>query len=89
MQKTFIFYTDPSHGWVKVPVKILNRFKIARSISRFSYYRKGYAYLEEDSDFIIFLKAMKAEGFKYHFDNRFTDRSSRIRNYQSYSAGEV
>ncbi|MCP4374000.1 MAG: hypothetical protein GY797_38735 [Deltaproteobacteria bacterium] len=80
----FVFYSDPGHGWVKVPVVLLRQLKITDKISRFSYCRGDYAYLEEDSDAGIFIEAMKKASKEVSFKESSTDRQSRIRNYNSY-----
>jgi uncharacterized protein YjhX (UPF0386 family) len=84
----YSFYQDPSHGWLKVPVKTLKELKIENQISSCSYYRKGYAYLEEDCDLAIFIKSLKekkqitfGEG---NIKASHTNRSSKIRKYESY-----
>lgn len=54
-KKTYTFYTDPGHGWLRVPLaeaKGLN-------ISSCSYQDKNFAYLEEDCDAGIFLENIK------------------------------
>lgn len=55
----FNFYADPSHGWVKVPLKTLQKLNIDQSISSFSYIHNTDVYLEEDNDLVTFLRAMQ------------------------------
>lgn len=52
--RTFDYIQDPSHGWVKVPIKLLAELNLLDSISPYSYIRKNFAYLEEDSDYAKF-----------------------------------
>jgi hypothetical protein len=80
-----ISYTDPSHGWLRVPLKMLVKLGIADKISPFSYVRTVYAYLEEDVDAALFLKTLEAKGKTVKFVTRHTNRYSRIRNYDSYT----
>lgn len=84
----FNFYSDPAHGWVKVPLKLLKELKIEKNISYCSYYRKGHVYLEEDSDLKKFIDAMKTQkGWTFSEQNIrpfHTDRNSKIRNYEMY-----
>lgn len=79
-----ISYTDPSHGWLRVPLKMLAKLGIADKISSFSYVRTVYAYLEEDLDAPLFLEALKNSGKTVKFVERNTNRVSRIRNYTPY-----
>ena len=52
--KTFDYIQDPSHGWVKVPIKLLAELNLLGQISPYSYVRGAFAYLEEDSDYSKF-----------------------------------
>ena len=86
MQKVFQVYTDPQHGWIKVPRKLLTKLGIADKISSCSYMRGNYVYLEEDSDADKFFKAYKEHtGHEPEQRLHWTNRSSKIRNYFSYS----
>lgn len=80
----FTFYTDPGHGWVKVPLTFLVKLGLEKEISYFSYYRKGYVYLEEDSDLAKFIHKMKEKEIEINFITKNTNRSSKIRSYDSY-----
>jgi hypothetical protein len=79
-----LHYVDPGHSWLRVPLKMLKKLGLANKISSFSYQRTEYAYLEEDCDMTVFMKAMEVKGQKVVFVTRRTDRESRIRNYGSY-----
>jgi len=79
-----ISYTDPGHGWLRVPLKMLAKLGIADKISPFSYVRTEYAYLEEDLDASLFLEALRARGKTVKFVERNTNRMSRIRNYTPF-----
>ena len=52
-------FEDPSHGWYKVPVALLERLNILSKISGFSYVSHDgtTAYLEEDCDADVFFQA--------------------------------
>lgn len=86
MLKKFDFITDPGHGWVKVPVSLLRTLLISADITRYSYYRDGFAYLEEDLDASTFHQAYeKCFGFPPEYRERNAgQRSSRVRNYEQY-----
>jgi len=80
----YVFYEDPGHGWLKVPLKELEELGIADKISAYSYMKGSHAYLEEDRDAPIFKKMMEAEGRTVELDVNFSNRSSRIRRYPGY-----
>jgi hypothetical protein len=85
--KTFNFISDPGHGWLKVPHRLLSELAIADRISHYSYSRGNFAYLEEDCDLSLFFNAYRA---RYGHDPKLRDRDSannysRVRNYDRYS----
>jgi len=88
-KRVFSYYQDPAHGWVKVPTKLLKQLNIEKEISAFSFYRGDYAYLEEDVDASLFDKKMTENKFATIYKQFHTDKSSKIRNYKSYSALEI
>lgn len=84
MQRTFIYYQDAGHGWIKVPKYILKDLGIENQITACSYQRDDQAYLEEDLDASTFIKAYKEKCNKEpKFNSKFCDHS-RIRSYASY-----
>jgi len=85
MQKTFIYYTDPGHGWAKIPIKLLENLGIANKISSHSYYRGGFAYLEEDCDMSLLIKRLRYLKVEPKFKPQHTDNHSKIRNYKYYN----
>jgi hypothetical protein len=87
MQKKYHFYSDPAHGWLKVPIKELVKLGIAKDISNYSYQKGNYAYLEEDADATKFLNAMKQHGRDLVSEGvieHTTDNDSPIRNYAPF-----
>ncbi len=84
MQSTFHFYNDPGHGWMAVKRSCLKELGIARSISTYSYQRGDMVYLEEDSDYSIFLAALKNIGITPRIKEHHTERRSKIRSYDSF-----
>ena len=93
--KTYTYFTDPGHGWLRVKKSELDALGIANQISPYSYMRGDHAYLEEDCDMAKF---MKAKGWLQN-DGRVIDnfwdsgiikykncreRYSAIRSYDSY-----
>ena len=87
--KTILFYSDPGHGWAKVPKKELVKLGIANEISGFSYEKGEFAYLEEDCDLEKYIMALRAKGIVYKFKETHTNRQSKIRNYYHYSKPKV
>ena len=79
------FYSDPSHSWLKVPTKLLEELGIGEKITSYSYYRAGFAYLEEDQDWSTFHEAMEKAGRKYEsVEGSYSNDRSRVRQYRSY-----
>ena len=54
----FDFFSDPSHGWLRVPRPVIDAMGIAPSA--YSFHHLGWAYLEEDCDATRFLDAWKS-----------------------------
>ena len=87
MQKTFEFISDPGHGWVKVPIVLLCQLGIAGKVSSYSYWRNGFAYLEEDCDAELLMAALSERGHQIKFRERNRREGySRVRNYDHYRA---
>lgn len=86
MKKIFDVYSDPGHGWVKVPFKTLVDLNLVDRISCFSYYRNEYAYLEEDNDYSLLLEALLTRGITPEFREHVSrTRPSKIRTYRCYT----
>lgn len=85
-KRIFHFYADPAHGWLKVNKKQLVDLGIQEKVSRYSYQNGEWAYLEEDLDAGIFISALKSQGVEVTLKRHHSERSSRIRNYQSYNS---
>jgi hypothetical protein len=88
MQKTFDFISDPGHGWAKVPRAILRTLGIEEKISRYSYQRGDWVYLEEDCDMSLFHKEFRERfGVEPKYRERNTsgrNQYSWVRNYPSF-----
>lgn len=69
-KKEIKFWEDPGHGWLQVPMGLLNAMKKdGLKISGYSYRDKNYGYLEEDCDLAAFAKALKDFDFFTLFRN--------------------
>ena len=80
-------YSDPGHAWAKVPTMVLVQLGIVDKISGCSYlddYGRT-AYLEEDCDLGVFMRAMEAldQPVTFHEVNQNTD--SFIRNLPRFT----
>lgn len=62
---TYNFYSDPSHGWLRVPMAHIEELNIKDRISSFSYKRGKWAYLEEDCDYRVFEEAFRERFNEY------------------------
>lgn len=80
------YFTDPGHGWVKAPRKLLENLGIADKISPYSYSRGDSVYLEEDCDYGHLARALTERGIQTEIVNRHTNRQSKIRSYNTYIA---
>lgn len=83
--KKYDFYADQSHGWLKVKREELAKLGILKDISGYSYQKNGYVYLEEDCDASLFIKTMEKWNTKVVCRGHYSNRESKIRNYQNFS----
>lgn len=59
------FFSDPSHGWLRVPRESLRKLDIEDRVSHYSYQQGDEVYLEEDGDLSLFINSsIKAEGLE-------------------------
>ncbi len=89
MSKTFTItvYNDPGHAWGKVKREVLVNLGIADKISRYSYQRNGYVYLEEDCDLTTLCMALTERDTRVKFVEKRSNKDSRIRSYDRYEHG--
>ena len=89
MAKTYIFHTDPGHGWLAVPFKELVDLGIQNDISGFSYVKGKTAYLEEDCDAGVFINAYKAKfGEMFKYRTPYPDKTQ-IRYFDGYNSNKI
>lgn len=81
------FYSDPGHGWLAAPKRLIAQLGIANKISPYSYQSATMAQLEEDCDAGILINALRDAGIPYQIREHHTDRPSRIRNFRQYTPG--
>ena len=85
--KTYIYHTDPGHGWFAVRKSEIRDLGLADRITGFSYVRGDTVYLEEDGDASTFFQAYEDRfGVKPAYRESYREYTP-IRNYQSYTVG--
>lgn len=83
---TYTFLSDPSHGWLRVPLIELYNLGILDKISGCSYLFSKYVYLEEDCDAQKFINACKVNDKPFLIkSNPQANNQSRIRSYQRFT----
>lgn len=85
------YIIDPGHGWIKVPLTLLNEWHLLDHITSYSYIRLGtresFAYLEEDRDASVFMDAAKQRGVSIKLRGRHArEKDSKVRGYERYIA---
>ena len=83
---TLHFYEDPGHGWLKAPVKLLEKLRIVDQISPYSYLLGQHAYLEEDCDAGLLIEALKQDCEIYKVVKHYCKTVSAIRHYYPFTA---
>lgn len=80
------FFSDPGHGWLRVPRKVLADLGIEKDITACSYQKNDWVYLEEDDDCSTFIDAAKEKGLVFKIEHTLTKGGnySAVRNYRSY-----
>ena len=85
MRKTYTFHTDPGHGWLEVGMDELVFYGIVDDVSPYSYRKGATAYLEEDCDATLFIRAYKAHhGTEVKFVEKHKDNTP-VRGYAPYT----
>jgi hypothetical protein len=89
VKTNFIAFSDPGHGWLRVPYSELERLDIADKITRYSYQKGNNVFLEEDCDLSTFMEARQARNEPVNMLMANTNRVSKIRGYASYSGKRI
>ena len=58
------YITDPSHSYLRVPIKYINNWKLDKKISEYSFFNNKYAWLEMDNDSMVFFDALDERGIR-------------------------
>lgn len=78
--KTFTFFADPAHAWLKVcPADLIELGLTMNDFSAFSYIGANAFYLEEDCDATKFIALHKAKHGEISFAENHTNGQSHIR----------
>jgi len=70
---------DSGHGWVGIDYATIDQLGIATEISPYSYRGQTMAWLEEDRDAEILLRALSCSGIKYRVRDEHIDGDAPIR----------
>lgn len=84
----FRFVSDPAHGWLEVPLQLIHVLGVGDQISQYSYRKGLLAYLEEDCDAGVFIRACRAQGIPVEYDDVYEEHTA-IRSYQRFTALRV
>lgn len=88
------FIIDPGHGWLKVPLCVLDQWGLLPQITPYSYIRLGvrqsFAYLEEDCDASVFMDAAKQRGVAVKLRERVAgQKESKVRRYEPFTCARA
>ena len=81
---SYVFHTDPGHGWLEVDKDELSLFNIADKISSYSYKLGNKVFLEEDCDAGLFINALENKGIKFTYTTINSNTDSIVRTYKRY-----
>ena len=79
-------FADPGHAWARIPKAKLVQLGIADKISPYSYMNGANAFLEEDCDLSVLVRALIERGYEIKFNESHANKQSKIRNYSTYRA---
>jgi hypothetical protein len=79
-------FADPGHAWARIPKAKLVQLGIADKISPYSYMNGANAFLEEDCDLSVLIRALIERGYEIKFNESHANKQSKIRNYSTYRA---
>ena len=87
--QSFVYYQDPGHGWIQVDTQVLEALGIDSKISSYSYISGTTAYLEEDCDAGLFIRAFEEKhGARPELVSRYSENIF-IRDLPSYDMRNV
>jgi hypothetical protein len=81
--KTYVFHTDPGHGWLAVKRSELKDLGILHKVTPFSYQKGKTVYLEEDCDASLFIGAKREKGEEIAYRDSYQEHTP-IRHYHCF-----
>lgn len=87
VKSVFDMYNDAGHGWLKVQYHLIEKMGLTQNITPYSRQHGIDVFLEEDCDAPMFIRKYR-EMFEREplIRQHYTDKRSRIRNYNNYNA---
>lgn len=85
----YAYHQDPGHGWIAVPMDEIRRLCIEDQISAYSYCDGNTAYLEEDCDASVFIRAKEARGEAFEYSSFNCNSDSFIRRLPRFEGGRA
>lgn len=81
-----VVFDDPGHAWLRIRKVDMQRLGIGSEITRYSYQKGQYAYLEEDQDAGVAIDKAASLGIPLVYgQSHYSPRSSTIRSYDRWS----
>jgi len=80
------FRSDPNHSWLEVPLQDLTTLGVADEISAYSYQNETNAYLEEDVDAYVYLRAAREAGWSVTTQDAYVDGESFVPRLPPYGS---
>lgn len=81
---TLRMHGDAGHAWLEVPVAFLEELCVSSQVSSDSYRNETTAFLEEDLDAGLVLRALNARETPYIIDYRYQPGESFIRQLERF-----
>ena len=84
MTRNLTYHNDPGYGWLEVPLSDLTTLDMTDKISSCSYQDEANAYLEEDLDVGVYLRAARATGWSVDTKDDYSNNDSFVRRLPPY-----
>ena len=86
IKRKLTVHSDPNHSWLEVPLSDLTTLGVADEISSRLYRYETSAYLEDDVDAYVYLRAARQAGWSITTEDGYVDRDSFVRNLPAYNS---
>jgi len=87
IKNTYIFHSDPGHGWLAVKRAELIRLNILDKVTPYSYQNGATVYLEEDCDASLFIERKEEVGEEINTKESYQENTP-IRRYAGFQITE-